>query len=130
MERIGLDTGFFLKIMEENETALKIWEEIIKGNIQSFVSVLVIFELKRLFHKREKIRLWDDFYDAIKSTSIITSLTEEVALSAASLSHGTGLPAVDSLIYTSYLKQNISKFYTTDSDFEVISREKPEIIFL
>jgi len=44
---IGLDTGFFIRFLENNKDAVQTWREIIKGE-ESCVSCLSIFELSRL----------------------------------------------------------------------------------
>jgi PIN domain nuclease of toxin-antitoxin system len=44
---IGLDTGFFIRFLENNKDAVQTWREIIEGE-ESCVSCLSIFELSRL----------------------------------------------------------------------------------
>ena len=89
---------------------------------------LVLFELKRLFHKLGRIPEWNDVREAIILNCEVVPVDVGVAEEGASISHGTGLPAVDALIYTSIRRAD--KFYTTDGSFEVLKRKKPRIIFL
>ncbi len=128
MEVIGLDTGFFVKVLEENEQAVDVWDKVVKGEIGAITSSLVLFELKRLFHKLGRIPEWNDVREAIILNCEVVPVDVGVAEEGASISHGTGLPAVDALIYTSIRRAD--KFYTTDGSFEVLKRKKPRIIFL
>ena len=50
----------------------------------------------------------------------------DIAEEGASISHGTGLPTIDTLIYTCV--RNAGRFYTTDGSFEVLKRKKKPYI--
>lgn len=129
MESVGLDTGFFIKVFEENEEAVQVWERIINGELRALTSSLVLFELRRLFHKLGRIEEFGDVREAILLNCEIVPVDPEVAESGADISHGTGLPAVDALIYASVRKAD--RFYTTDGSFEVLGRKKkPRIVIL
>jgi predicted nucleic acid-binding protein len=52
---VGFDTGYFVRLLEGNETAVKVWQDLTEGNIDAVVSPLTFFELKRLALK--KVRL-------------------------------------------------------------------------
>ena len=107
---------------------MNVWDKVVKGEIEAITSSLVLFELKRLFHKLGRIPKWDDVKEAIILNCEVAPVDIRIAEEGASISYGTGLPAVDTLIYTSLRRAD--KFYTTDSSFKVLKREKPRIIFL
>jgi len=44
---LGLDTGFFVKLLSGNKIAIEIWQNIIDGD-DCVISCLTIFELRRL----------------------------------------------------------------------------------
>jgi len=59
----------------------------------------------------------------------VIPIDEDVAQEGASISHGAGIPAMDSLIYTCV--RDADTFYTTDRGFEVLGgRKKPRVVFL
>ncbi len=128
MERVGLDTGFFIKVFEGEEEAVRVWSSVVEGELKAVTSSLVLFELKRLFHRLGKIERWDDVREAILLNCEVVSVDVEVAQEGASVSHGTGLPAVDALIYVSV--KPADRFYTTDGSFEVVKKKKPKVVIL
>jgi len=109
MERVGLDTGFFIKVFEGDEQVVRVW--------------------KRLFHKLGRMEEWDGVREAILLNCEVVPVDVEVAENGASISHGTGLPSVDALIYAGL--KGADKFYTADRSFDVLRRKrKPRIIML
>jgi len=126
MERVGLDTGFFIRLFEGNEGAVKVWEKIVDGELVAITSSLVLFELKRIFHKLGKIEEWDSVREAVFLNCEIVPVDVDVAEKGADISHGTGLPAVDALIYTCV--KDTDKFYTTDGSFEVLMGKRRPLI--
>jgi predicted nucleic acid-binding protein len=128
---IGLDTGFFIRLLENKEEAVRIWKRIVEGE-QSSVSCLTIFELKRLLLKKaideETTGL---LIDAIFSICQVTWIDEkEILLMGANLSHGLGIPAVDALILAGFLALNTNTIYTTDSHLELFHKKGIKILKL
>src|SRR4030042_5517180 len=126
---IGLDTGFFIRILENKKEAVRIWQEIVEGE-ESSVSCLTIFELKRLSIKKaideETTGL---LIDAIISICTVTWIDgKEILLIGANLSHGLGIPAVDLLILAGFLAINADTIYTTDSHLERFREKEVKII--
>jgi len=108
----GVDTGFFYLLKNGDRRALRIWNE-----SRVATSVLVVFELQRAVLKG-KFKGWDAFLDRLRKAVDIVPVTVEIAVKAAEISHGTGIPAVDSLILASLLSAGCKIIYTLDSDFE------------
>ena len=127
---VGLDTGFFVALSGENKTAIKLWERIIEGEVKALVATPVIFELRRLSLKGIIDRAFcDALFEAFKNGCVeVREIEFETAEKAAYISHGSGMPAIDALIYTCYLEAN--EIYTVDSDFSLSGRKKPEVINL
>ena len=113
---IGIDTGFFIRFLENNKDAVQTWREIIEGE-ESCVSCLSIFELSRL-SLRGIIdpETTDLLIEAILSMCKVVWLDEKgILLIGARLSHGINIPAVDALILAGFLMLNAVMIYTTDS---------------
>ncbi len=128
-ETVGLDTGFFIKLLEGNEEAVKIWTRILDGELNALTSSLVLFELRRIFIKLGKGEEWEDIKNAIILNCEVIPIDIKVAEEGALVSHGTGLPTVDVLIYTSIM--NADRFYTTDSSFKILrKKKKPRVVML
>ena len=45
---IGFDTGFFLKLWAGNKQAREVWEEIENNSRQGVISVITLYELRKL----------------------------------------------------------------------------------
>ena len=129
---VGFDTGYFVRLLEGNETAVKAWHDLIEGNIDAVVSPLTFFELKRLGLKGEiNIKSLETLFEAIEGICHIVWLNDSgIFTSSASISHGTGIPAVDSIILVSCLSMNAKKIYTTDIHFKAYKKESVSIILI
>jgi len=131
IEKVGLDTGFFLRLLQGNPLAIEIYEQILDDKLCGVVSVIVAFELKRLSLKSGNI-VDPDAYSVLEqslpSLFEIIPLDLELALEAALVSHGTGLPTADAIIYTTYKKAGCKIVYTVDSHFKRVSQGVPQIV--
>ncbi len=121
---IGLDTGFFVRFLENNKAAVQTWRGIIEGE-ESCVSSLSIFELSRL-SLRGIIdpKTTDLLIEAILTVCQVVWLDEkEILLTGARLSHGLNIPAIDALILAGFITLNAETVYTTDSHLERFKRK-------
>jgi predicted nucleic acid-binding protein len=114
---IGLDTGFFLELVNGNEQAVTLWRSCLDDKVELVVSCLTLFEIERLGLKG-KLSGTDTILDAIHGVTLVAWLNREILSRAARLSHGLGVSAVDSLILASLTSREVSEIYTTDSDLE------------
>ena len=116
---VGFDTGYFIRLLEGNEIAVKVWKELSNGDIDAIVSPLTFFELKRLgLRGKIEINAVETLIEAIEGICQVAWLKNiDVFTYSANISHGTGIPAVDSIILASCIELNASKIYTTDSHF-------------
>jgi len=128
---IGLDTGFFIKFLENNAEAVRVWKKIVDCE-EAVVSCLTMFELKRLSLKglidKDSINV---IMDAVTSICKISWLAEKnLLLQGANISHGLGIPAVDALILAGFIDEGVNNVYTTDSHFESYKKKGVSIIKL
>ena len=131
VNRIGLDTGFFVRLLAGRKKAISVYEKIINGEEKAVISVIVVFELRRLALKGIiDRRTYDLLENNLKRIFEVVPLDLEIAIEASSISHGTGLHASDALIYTSYRKAECSLIYTTDGAFETVQSKQVKIEFI
>ncbi len=120
---IGLDTGFFLELLNGNTEAIILWESCIDDRVDFAVSALSLFEVERLGLKG-KLKNFEAVLDAINDVTFVVWLDQEILSKAARLAHGSGIPAVDSLILASLISADCCDIYTTDSHFEAYHNNK------
>jgi predicted nucleic acid-binding protein len=120
---IGVDTGFFFALREGDPVAQRIFEA-----EDIAVSVLTRFELKRLALR--KGIAWPDLGGPLDRSVAMLDVTAERAEEAASISHGTGIPAIDALILASLLAAGCRTIYTRDEHFLRFSRPGITVIRL
>lgn len=128
---IGLDTGFFVKLITGNPRVTEIFKNI-ADDTGICVSCLTIFELKRLSLKGAlEQEATNKLIDDIMSLCHIAWLDRaEIHDVAAGLSHGLGIPAVDSLILAGFVLTESETIYTTDSHMERYTKKGVQIIKL
>jgi predicted nucleic acid-binding protein len=114
---IGLDTGFFLELLNGNSEVVRLWESCMDDQVDFAVSALSLFEVERLGLKG-KLKNVEAVLNAINDVTTVVWLDQEILSKAARLSRGLGIPDVDSLILASLVSVDCSEIYTTDSHFE------------
>jgi len=93
------------------------FKDLIENENIFFISVLSIFEIKkRMLERKIPENVIKEKLKFIKEKSISLPLNEEIAEKAAEISLNKNIPAMDSLIYITSLKNN-SLFLTLDNDF-------------
>ena len=127
---VGFDTGFFIKLLKGSDIAVKVWKEVRDKNTLAVVSSLTLFELHRLSLKG---KINKDFIDDILNgiplvCKIIWLDNINVFSFGANISHGTGIPAIDSLILAGLVLENVEIIYTTDSHFESYQKKGLKIL--
>jgi len=123
---IGLDTGFFIELMNGNQQAVNLWKSCLDDEVDLAVSALSLFEIERLGFKG-KLKEADTVLDAIHGVTSVVWLDQEILSQAARLSHGLGIPAVDSLILASLVCSGCYEVYTTDSHLQMYENNKVSI---
>jgi len=128
---IGLDTGFFVKFLENNKEAVRVWQEIMAGE-EAVISCLTLYELKRLSLKGMiDIKALEIIFSAVSSLCRIVWLNEQdILLMGANLSYGLGIPSIDALILAGLLKSGATTIYTTDSHIQAYQKKDFAVIRL
>ncbi len=121
---IGADTGFFYLLREGNRETLRLFKD---NDIA--LSILTIFELRHQALKGGGMA-WPETQELLEKSTIVIDIDKEIAEKAAHISHGTGIPAIDSLILSSLLAAGCKRIYTTDADFEFYVKKGIEIVNL
>jgi len=116
---IGLDTGFFVEFLRANSQAVSVWKSLIANDAEAAVSCLTLFELARLGLRK-----------AIAETATLIEAIPAVCTILSALSHGLGIPAVDSLILAGFLSVSTEIIYTTDQHLEAYRKKGVRIINL
>jgi len=125
LTRVCLDTSFLVQLLMGNQKAVEVWEEIAELKLEPVISVIVLFEIKRLALKeRFERNKYEKLEVALMEIADIVNVDTNLALKAAAISHGTGLAARDAIIYTTARESGCSRLYTADSDFKVVSKKK------
>jgi len=129
---IGFDTGFFVELLKNRALPIQVWRRLIEGESEAVCSVLTLFELDRLALKGQiERKAVDLLLEAIPSACRLIWIHGLCILHrGARLSHGLGMPAMDSLILASLIEEGASLIYTTDADFEKLHKEGVRIVNL
>lgn len=129
---IGLDTGFFIKLLEGDKKAVKVWNSLMEDRVEAVVSCISFFELERLSLKGKiEKKGVDVLLEAIAAICLIAWLDNTKILSeGAKLSHRISLHATDSLILSGFITAGANVIYTTDSDFESYKKKGVNVINL
>jgi predicted nucleic acid-binding protein len=120
---IGLDTGFFIELLDGNEQAVNLWKSGIEDDTEFAVSSLTLFEIARLGLKG-KLGHPEAVMDAINNVTEVVWLDRDMLDAAARISHGLGIPAMDSLILACLASKDCAEIYTTDSHLEAYRSNK------
>jgi predicted nucleic acid-binding protein len=92
-----LDTRFFIDFFgQKNSKKLKKLKELAKQ--KSFVSVITLHEMFKLFAETEGIPVAEHRLRIVQSTYDIFEITSDIAVSAAKIRLHTKIPTADSLI--------------------------------
>jgi len=128
---IGFDTGFFFKLLKGDRRAIEIFQNI-DDDTELCISSLTIFELVKLSLKGtlEKQGVNQLIENMMVLGRIVWIDNVEIIKSAASLSHGLGIPTVDSLILAGFVANKTNVIYTTDSHFEKFEKKGVKIVKL
>ncbi len=126
---IGLDTGYFVRLLQGHAEATEIWSKVMEGE-DATVSCLTLFELARLARRGAiTAEAEDTLREGISALCNLSWLnSQDNLLSGANLSHGLGIPAVDALILAAFLSTDATVIYTTDSHLEAYKKKGVRII--
>ncbi len=113
---IGLDTGFFVRLLQGERAAVNVWEQITRRGASAAISCVTLYE-------RQKLGLWgvvekqsaDVLGEELPILCQVVWLTEPMLLRrAAHVADGNGLAMADAIILISLLEVKVAVIYTTD----------------
>lgn len=120
--QVGVDTGFFFALKEQNPDAVKVWNE-----NEIVTSVIVLYEMQKKL-LRGNFPKWPKIIDDMKKSMLLVPLTTEVALKAGHIAHSTGMPGLDSLILASLIEAECTEIYSSDPHFSLYKKKGIKII--
>jgi len=128
---VGLDTGFFVRLLEGDKRALEVWEGLREEKFGGVIGCVTLYELQRLGLRGAidpaSIRT---LAEAIPHICHVVWLDEADRLTrAARLGHGHDLAMADALVMSALVDAGADRIYTTDADFERY-QSGPEIVRL
>lgn len=107
-----LDSSVWIKYLFEGNC-----KDIIENEEQTYISSLSLFEIKlKLIKKEIKKEEISSNLKFIKQKSIILEVNEKIAEKAAEISSQNNIPAIDSIIYSTAIENQL-RFLTLDNDF-------------
>ena len=120
----GIDTSYFYALAAGRAAAVEAWEE-----RELLTSVLCFYELKKRLLKGD-LRAWPTILEDIAKAVEVVPLTIAAALNAGQISHGTGMPAFDALIISSFEDAGCSEILTLDHHFKLFAKKGLKITLL
>lgn len=128
---VGLDTGFFVRLLEANPTASELWGRVTRGDVAAAISCLSLYELDKQGLKGtvEKAAA-EALVEELPHVCRVVWLDGPALLRrAARISHGSGLAMADAVILVSLIEAEADEVYTTDPDLSAYPAG-PKIVVL
>lgn len=128
---VGLDTSFFVRLLQGDQRARKVWERVARNEIVAVISCISLYELDKLGLKGALARTSvDTLLEEILFVCRVVWLDAPTRLrQAARIGHGNGLGIADALILTSLIEAKATEIYTTDPDLAAY-RGGPKTVLL
>lgn len=127
----GLDTGFFLRLLQGRAEALEVWDAIIRRRSEGVVSCVTLYELRRLgLRGAVSADAMDILVQELPHLCAVVWLDDaELLERAARIAHGNALSMADAIILASLIRAGADAVYTTDRDLARYGAG-PEIVLL
>jgi predicted nucleic acid-binding protein len=120
----GIDTSYFYALAAGNPVAVEAWE-----NRELITSVLCFYELKKRLLKGD-LKAWQTVLEDIAKAVEVVPVTVGAALKAGQVVHGTGMPAFDAIIMSSFDETGCGEVLTLDHHFKLFSKKGLEVTLL
>ncbi len=125
MSKIGLDTGFLIKLYAREPKVIELWQEIVNQQYSLAINILSIFEFLKVSLRANKAYSTSiEFLDKIKQAAEILDITDNLCCMASKLSALYSLTNMEALILTSFLKAGCELILTTNKDFQRVKEIK------
>lgn len=128
---IGLDTGFFIRLLQGDATAAEVWERITRGYTSAVISCISLYELdKQGLRGAVQKEAVETLTEELPHLCTVVWLDEPTLLRrAARIAHGNALAMADALILASLMEAGVEEVYTTDRDLQSYTTG-PRIVLL
>jgi len=120
----GIDTSFFYALAAGNPAAVEAWE-----NRELLTSALCFYELKKKLLKGD-LKAWPTVLEDIAKAVEVVPVTAATALKAGQIAYGTGMPAFDALIISSFDETGCGEVLTLDHHFKLFSKKGLKVTLL
>jgi predicted nucleic acid-binding protein len=120
----GIDTSFFYALAAGNPVAVEAWE-----NRELLTSALCFYELKQSLLKGD-LKAWPTILEDIAKAVEVAPVTLDIALKAGQVANGTGMPAFDAIIISSFVNADCEEVLTLDHHFKLFSKKGLKITLL
>jgi predicted nucleic acid-binding protein len=123
--RYTADTGFFIKLSQDDKKAQSIWKEIREGKGRLIIPAPVIAETAKNVMVRGKQGYLAPFYNALESSTKITVVdtTFDLARHAGKLAYSYNISAVDGCVLATAIATGYDTVITTDTYFRRAKKE-------
>lgn len=127
----GLDTGFFVRLLQEDSTAEHVWARITSGRAAGVLSCLSLYELeKQGLNGLVQREATETLVRELPHVCMVVWLDNpDLLRRAARIAHGNALAMADALILTSLIEAGAEEVYTTDRDLEAYAAG-PRVVLL
>ena len=113
--KVGLDTGFLLKLYTRDRKVLEIWKRFTDRDIEVATNLLCGYEfLKVLSVRGIKFARLKDFWEGFREGVEVIGVTDDLIQKGARLEVRHRLGALDSLILAGFLEAGCREVFTTD----------------
>ncbi|GEM_PF-4020443 len=117
--KVGLDTGFILKLYLREKKVIALWEKFLKEEVKVVTNLLCGYEFFKVLGARgESLQRLKEFWQFFVSGVEVAGINEELILEGAKFEIRYRLGAFDSLILMSFLRAECSRVYTTDTKWK------------
>lgn len=120
----GIDTSYFYALAAGNPAAVEAWE-----SRELVTSVLCFYELKKRLLKGD-MKAWPTVLEDIAKAVEVVPVTAAAALKAGQVAHGTGMPAFDAIIISSFDESGCGEILTLDHHFKLFSKKGLKVTLL
>lgn len=115
--KLGLDTGFFVRLLAADDDARFVWNRIVDEDDHGAIGCLTLYELTRLGLRgmiaRKAARTLVG--ELVHLCRIVWIDDSSLIDRAARLAHGNDLSMADALIVSSFMAAEVERIYTTDA---------------
>lgn len=133
MERVALDTGFFVDLLQKQETAQEVWNDIRQRRATGIISFVTLYELRKIglsgMIEGPKAYALAEKLEVI--CEVVRADRKEVLDRAAQLAHDNELSMANAFVLAAALDRGADRLYTTTAALaDCAAGESPDVVLL